>query len=274
MRISAVTFQKLSDGTHVCVRIPCMVLSDGFQKLSREHRGSFRDFGKRDYDGIFVMDSFAIIEGPKAWEEYVAEILFQVWKATNMKCLAVVSGGASFGKFSYEQMFATIRRNFAAPRFVVWISMGNDLYPLDIEHIPQSHLYERTTKLLNMASRWAPENRMVFGGSSTVWGYVDKFSPSVCSFYDTKCIMVREYLRTRGEHSCITGALIFQGMVLKDRIGHVSAESMPILIEGFRILTRWGMAQISMGYGTDIWHRYLVIRMLRIGVLTLLLSRL
>ena len=251
MRISVVTFQKLSDGTHVCVQ-------------SREHHGSFPDFGEREYDGIFVMDSFGIIKGPKAWEEYVAEILFQVWKATNMKCLAVVSGGASFGKSSYEQMLGSMRRNFAPPRFVVWISMGNDLYPLGYDHIRQSYLYERTTKLLNMASRWAPENRMVFGGSSTVWGYVDKFSPSVCSFYDTKCIMVREYLRTRGEHSCITGASIFQGMVLKDRIGHVSAESMPILIEGFRILTRWGMAQSPARFLTfwpARWYRRLLSRL-------------
>ncbi len=139
-------------------------------------------------------------------------------------------------------MFAIIRRNFARPRFMVWISMANDLYPLDWEHIPQSYVYERTTKLLNLAW-WAPENRMVFGGSSAVWGYLDKFSPLACYFYETKCIRVREYLRTRGEHSCITGASIFKGMVLKDRIGHVSFESMPILIEGFRILTRWGMAR-------------------------------
>ena len=146
--------------------------------------------------------------------------------------------------FPYTTLFRSpVFTYFAAPRFVVWISMGNDLYPLGYDHIRQSYLYERTTKLLNMASRWAPENRMVFGGSSTVWGYVDKFSPSVCSFYDTKCIMVREYLRTRGQHSCITGASIFKGMVLKGRIGHVSFESMPILIEGFRILTRWGMAR-------------------------------
>ena len=199
------------------------------------------------YDGIFVMDGFAMIKGPESWQVYMAEILFEVWKATNKKCLAVVLGGASFGKGSYFDMLAVIRANFARPRFMVWISMANDLYPLDGEHPRQSFLYEKTTRLLQVAARWVPEQRMVFGGASGVWGYSQSFSPMAVSFYDVKCINVTRYVRREG-FSCITGGNIFIDMVLKDRIGHVSAESMPILIEGFRILTKWGMAKSQPWY--------------------------
>ncbi len=88
-----------------------------------------REWFKTKYDGIFVVDGFATI-------------LFEVWKATHMKCLAVVLGGASFGKGSYFHMLAAIRANLARPRFMVWTSMANDLYPLDGVHPRMSFQYE------------------------------------------------------------------------------------------------------------------------------------
>ena len=213
----------------------------------------------QEYDGIFVMDSFAKIKGPKSWEKYMAEILVEVWKATNMKCLAVVLGGARFADGSYDRMLTLIRRNFPKPSFMVWISMGNDLYPLDRPHVRQSFLYDSTTYLLQVAARWVPEQRMVFGGSSGVWGYMQSFSPYACEVYDLNCINVKAYVRLKGGFSCITGGNIFEGMVMSDRIGRVSVESMPILKEAFRILSKWGMTQSPPWYRRWIsrlrWYR-------------------
>ena len=214
---------------------------------AREDHGWFPEsWYNTKYDGIFVVDGFDMIKGPESWQVYMAEILFDVWKATNTKCLAVVVGGASFGKGSgkgsYFHMLAVIRANFARPRFMVWICMANDLYPLHRRQPRQSFLSESTTRLLQVAARWVPEQRMVFGGDAGVWGYRESFSQFACGFYDMQCNMVTQYARREG-FSCLTGRNIFMDMVLTDRIGHVSAESMPILIEGFRILTKWGSAK-------------------------------
>ncbi len=110
--------------------------------------------------------------------------------------------------------------------------MANDLYPLYARCMGnafswQRSLYESTTRLLLEAARWVLEQRMVFGGSSLV--YSQPFSRVACDFYDEKCIMVKQHGLREG-FSCINGGNIFMDIVLKDRIGHVSAASMPIYL--------------------------------------------
>ena len=83
---------------------------------------------------------------------------------------------------------------------------------------------------------------MVFGGASAVWEYEVWIDAFWRNMYDAQCSLVQEYVRRSG-FSCITGGNILVGMVVDDDIGHPSYLSMPVLIEFFRILARWGMAR-------------------------------
>ena len=233
MRITAVSFE-LDHGK------PEVILQDDFGEVSAQ------PLCERHYDGIFVADSFAKLRGPRPWYYYLAIILFEVWKSTGMMCAAVVLAGACFDQGSYFDMLKVIIANFQKPRFMVWISMGNDLYPLSWRApggtIEDKHLYEEVIRLLRFASKWVPEQRFVFGGSSSLWAYPETYSASLCIAYDAYCNMLTRQVQEWGPFPCITGSRLFEGVRTADRIGHVNAYSLDIVIEGFRVLTKWGMA--------------------------------
>ena len=85
-------------------------------------------------DGIIVMDSGAYIKGPYYWQEYVATLLSRVHENTGQYCIAVCLGGLRFagpnnGK-TYERLLDGIMAQYPRPpRFMVWVSFGNDIYP-------------------------------------------------------------------------------------------------------------------------------------------------
>ena len=84
-------------------------------------------------DGIIVLDSGAYIHGTLHWTEYMAELLFHIYVATGQRCIAVAQGGLSFvensnGK-SYEHLLQCIMSVFVAPKSMLWVVLGNDLYP-------------------------------------------------------------------------------------------------------------------------------------------------
>ncbi len=100
---------------------------------------------------------------------------------------------------------------------------------------------------------------MVFGGSSGIWQYRGQFSEATCSAYDLMCIKVKEHVRMQTKYSCITGGNIFVGMSPMSNVmhrGRVTDESMPVLIEAFKILSKWGMAQSPAP-----WYRRLFSRL-------------
>jgi len=202
------------------------------------------ELSTRRYDGIIVMDSFGHIRGIRNWTQYIAEILYVLYQNTNMHCLAVVCGGASFGKGSYLDMLTVIRNVFKKPEFMVWISMGNDVYPVQDPINDISSLCLSIQDFMKLAHDWVPEQRLVFGCSSSTWGWHAHFSATVCHLYDQRCAIVSRAIMNSG-FSSITGSGIFEGVILTDRIGHVHADSMPVLSSGFHTLVKWGMAKGS-----------------------------
>ena len=84
-------------------------------------------------DGIIVLDSGAYIRGARHWTEYMAELLFHIYVATGQRCIAVAQGGVSFVEYlggkSYEYALKRITSVFVAPKFMLWVALGNDLYP-------------------------------------------------------------------------------------------------------------------------------------------------
>ena len=200
------------------------------------------ELSTRRYDGIIVMDSFGHIRGNRHWTQYIAEILYVVYQNTNMHCLAVVCGGASFGKGSYLDMLTVIRNVFKKPEFIVWISMGKDPVQDPINDILSLCL--SIQDFMNLAHDWVSEQRLVFGCSSSTWGWHEYFGGMLCHLYDQRCAIVSRAI-TKSGFSSITGSGIFEGMILTDRIGRVHADSMHVLSRGFHTLVKWGMAKES-----------------------------
>ena len=202
-------------------------------------------------DGIIVLDSGAYIRGVCHWTEYMAELLFHIYVTTGQRCIAVAQGGLSLVEYSrgksYEDVLKRIMSVFVAPKFMLWVALGNDLYPPK----PNMQAYEAPLRralqqLLSKAMAYCPEHRFVFGGSSDVWQYSKHFSQEACSEYDRLCAMVRGYIQSqRGLYpglGAITGASMLKGMALVDRIGHFSEEGMGQLRVFFQMIAKWGMA--------------------------------
>ena len=80
------------------------------------------------------MDSGAYIKGPYYWQEYVATLLSRVHENTGQYCIAVCLGGLRFAGSdkgrTYEGLLDGIMAQYPRPpRFMVWVSFGNDIYP-------------------------------------------------------------------------------------------------------------------------------------------------
>ena len=265
MSITAVSFRDLSNGESGVLR--SFLYGDDTNMWAEKREVSYhgeppedklisRELRRQEYDGMFVLDSFGMVSGPRSWEVYMAEILFEVYQATGMKCLAVVMAKASLPEGSYLRMLEVIQRNFQQPRFMVWVAMGPDF---DIGMCPEWLLYQNATQLLDRAARFAPEQRMVFGGSSGIWQHRGRVSEAKCISYDLMCIKVKEHVRMQTKYSCITGGNIFAGMSLMPNVigmGRVTDESMPVLIDAFKILSKWGMARSPAP-----WYRRLLSRL-------------
>ena len=85
-------------------------------------------------DGIIIIDSGAYVKGPLYWQEYVAILLSRIVHATGRYCIAVCLGGLRFvGPIkdrTYEGLLDAIMARYPRPpRFMVWVSFGNDIYP-------------------------------------------------------------------------------------------------------------------------------------------------
>ena len=85
-------------------------------------------------DGILIMDSGAFIKGPLSWHQYVAILLSRIFHSTGRYCIAVCLGGLTFAGPNKARTYGCLLDGIMAPyplppRFMVWVSFGNDIYP-------------------------------------------------------------------------------------------------------------------------------------------------
>lgn len=236
-RIPSVTFRADAYGRHEPLR------------FDLEYGKPIKDCHPDSFDGIFVMDSFGKIRGPAPWYVYVAKILLAVWRATGMKCLALVLPGASFTHYSYWYMLKVLTTTVLPPRFVVWISTGNDLYPLDKRTPSRDFLYDEARALLDAGYLWCAQQGLVFGGDTQAWQYQNRWGADILRKYDAMVSDIRDALMQSG-YSCINGGKLLGDLVLADAIGHVSNDS-PSLVDFFIVLAKWGMADDSTARYND-----------------------
>ena len=241
------------------------------------------------YDGIIVMDQFGMIDGnlqdttgdKVPWQTLLGSLLYQVYLRTGFKCVGIcmeyaVFDETDFNMWSYGFMMYWISDYFHPPRFMLWVSQGNDVQDLydPIKGDPiEDRFFRRSVAigqdvltLLAAAKRFCPEQRMVLGLHSgiTVDWYMDA---RMCAAYDRCWEDVVDVVSSpwkytgkapgcwslldqwpgdgiaslgRDTFPCIRGAGLFDGIYLEVG-GRASFESFWMLCDGFTVLTKWGM---------------------------------
>ena len=111
--------------------------------------------------------------------------------------------------------------------FIAFVFMGNDSYTeKDTKQYVQNFLaYTRT---LTYA---ATDLFMVYGGSSTLWRYGGTLKDA----YDARAAATVRALRC--DLTCWTGARVWAGLQVADKVGHAATVSYPLLARGFVFLT-------------------------------------
>ena len=121
---------------------------------------------------------------------------------------------------------------------MVWISMGNDLYPPGSNRIPLSKLEHDIQVFLSMANNiWCSRHSLVFGGLSRTWGYSEKFGPDRAKVYDAGVQAIVHSMSIKG-YDVRNGADLLDGIVTVDTIGHVSEHCLPVLYKFFITLSQ------------------------------------
>ena len=253
----------------------------------------FKKLKAQVYDGIIVMDQFGMIEGNMKfksmdvnvpWQSMLGTLLYEVYLRTGLKCVAICMEHAVFDEtdhniWSYGYMMHWMSYYFYPPRFMLWVSQGNDVYPLldppesfypeDRIRSKASVISQQVSTLLTAARSFCAEQRMVFGFDSETLELYRYKDGSMCAAYDTCCEAVTHQVRTLArrpsrtvyhswslfakrpgvdsilsdwEHTfpCISGARLFNGIHFEDG-GRVSYQSFSILCKAFTVLTKWGM---------------------------------
>ena len=120
--------------------------------------------------GIIVVDSGAFLRGAEHWSVYMEDVLQFVYEWTGQRCMLVARGGLAFSHDrdptrTYQYVLDRIKECCEAPRFVVWISLGNDLYPPRSDmRAYEPRLLDAVGSFLTEAFAYCPENRFLYGG--------------------------------------------------------------------------------------------------------------
>ena len=199
------------------------------------------------YVGAILTDSLLALRPAGASRQ----LLQVVYQKTGLRFALFVRSGASIARthrhgrifadmipFLQEYLQASRAAGDAQSciRFLLIVSGGNDLYP-----IVRSGGYARTVTLSaakslarSMQEFPCTSAAIVFGASSTVWGYRNWATTKDCEAYDQA---VSEVVSAMGEYVTATnGAKELAGVQVADRIGHLSRGSYHLLAQA---VARW-----------------------------------
>ena len=210
-------------------------------------------WGSVSPDCIIVSDSGAFIRGKEHWSVYMQDVLQAVYERTGLRCMLVARGGLAFVNLwtpscTYEQVLRAIQARCDVPAFVLWVCLGNDLYPPRPNMSSyQPRLCAALDSFLSEAFRYCPRNFFVFGGSSDTWQYYPDRGGPACREYDRMVGIVIEHIlqhrRAYPQLDARTGADLLHGVQIADRIGHFSAASMGIIREFFISAVEWASVE-------------------------------
>ena len=225
-------------------------------RVASPHNDFMVSMQELEYEGIFVVDSFFKLGRDWNWQQHVGSILLHLYESIGWRCLAVVIPGAAFLRGSYLRAIHVLCNMVASPRFMVWISMGNDVYPPSF-YMNRSKLDSivlEIWRVMRVALRYCSHQRLVYGGSSWTWQYQQQYGRHCCNVYDNQVREIIDLVHESGDVRCITGANLFHGLQLIDRIGHVSPMSLPIVTQGIFVLAKWAAEYDANDY-VLCWRR-------------------
>ena len=164
------------------VTSPCALYAWGAAQalLWRNDVGEVSPGAKQRPPGIIVVDSGAFVRGAEHWSVYMQDVLQAVYERTGQRCILVARGGLAFFHWdpfrTYQYVLQCISARCEAPRFVVWISLGNDLYPPRADmRAYEPGLLGAVGSFLTQAFAYCPQHRFLYGGSSEVWQFPRHF---------------------------------------------------------------------------------------------------
>ena len=111
--------------------------------------------------------------------------------------------------------------------FLVLVLMGNDSY-MQQDTMSMVENFVAWAKALRFA---AAETLVVCGGNGALWQYDGKIKEE----YDKR--VTSTITQIRYELTCWTGAKVWNGLRVADRIGHADAASYPVIARGFVFIT-------------------------------------
>ena len=182
--------------------------------------------------GVFVIDSFGCVYGPEKWYIHMAKLLFEVHRITKQKCVALVSKGAHFSKGSYSGMLDVLRASMAPPSWIMWISMGDDIYPPGSDRIPLQNVVDSMDDVLHKSYQWVPRSFLVCRGSDILWRYGLSIGAISARLYDEKALVMST--------TCLT-VWMMSGIVAVDVFGQLGSASLDQLSNLFLELAYLGM---------------------------------
>ena len=129
--------------------------------------------------------------------------------------------------------------------------MGNDIYPPGSQRGKLNGIVWEISRVMRVALRYCCHQRLVYGGSSTTWQYQQRYGEHGVQLYDKQVRAIIDGVHEEGDVRCITGANLFGGLQLIDRIGHISPMSLPIVTLGIIVVAKWAMVKDPL----DCWRR-------------------
>ena len=187
----------------------------------------------KGYSGVFIVDSVAVISGPHAWTQYLVVVLRAAMHLSGQPAAAVVCRGACFSNGIFERALQHIMALFTpAPQWMVWIVSGQELFkqvargrytarPEQWYDDPvRDEVWQPGCRIISVAERWCPRQRLVFGYSSELWrsSPVDQVSlyggtPRDCGVYDVLVSQCIEGFAGEGI-ACISGDSVLRGICI------------------------------------------------------------
>ena len=138
------------------------------------------------------------------------------------------------------EMLSVVERTLRPPPWMVWIAMGNDLYPpkRDEDRMAQTRdtVYE-LNDVFSMAQTFCLRHVVVFGGSASMFAYQESFGQELAEEYDRQVAHVQQVLKGMVAKHILVAETV-------DRIGHVGHRSLVPVANGLASLSMtagWGI---------------------------------
>ena len=255
-RAIAITFELASFGsmeTQFHTKVCIVQGSNGWPFLSDFPRGM---------DGIFFIDFIVGVGGLFEWTAYMAEVLYEVWRATGMHCAVIHSDHFRDGPLpgpEYSWLQSLYWTHFYGTYFVVWICMDSVInffgevgretwtqyWPVHVRQIQDACSY-----LFQQGRPYMPRMRMVYGGNTAIrtgFSGLGNVRGQAEYLYELGVELVVEHCRIRNPDVLSSDGYGFLNEIVFGQHGmygqcSVSLDQLRKVSSAFIVMTRWSMS--------------------------------